>query len=174
MRNTLIILFEPTPTLALIPTTYAPAEFSYNSRTFIQAHGPGTVFLDWLLTSEGELIGIQLSLDIFSLDSSGHSTLTKEEEETRRIAAHKNFSRDYISKRTRSIQLWFGRRRDFNPQLSCHQDMVDCNYSTLDMNWAVGISVNSDDEIIQKLTRVEAKWVSNEIHVLGNWVPPPD
>ena len=107
---------------------YPPAEFKWRGKVYRDGDGAGSVFLDWLIALDRELIGIQLDTDILLLDGYGRSTLTREAKEQRMLEAERNLGRDYVTRQEHRLQVWFGSRRDVDPEVSCHQYLLCCNY----------------------------------------------
>src|SRR6266700_2770364 len=97
-RTSLILLLEPTLTLALLPMVYSPAEFLYRDKAYRDGHGAGSVFLDWLRTSDDALIGLQLDIDLLGLDAYGRSTFTEEVKQQQILDAERNLGRDYVTR----------------------------------------------------------------------------
>src|SRR5436309_292703 len=134
-RTSLIVPFEPRLTLALLPVVYAPEEFVYQDKVYREAHGAGSVFLDWLVATDNQLIGIQFDTDLLELDGYGRSKLTEEGIQQRMHEAERNLGRDYMTRLEHHVQVWFGRRRDFDPERSCHQYLVYCDYISDSCDW---------------------------------------
>src|SRR5437867_2892406 len=124
----LILLFQPALTIGLLEMLYPPEEFIYRNKTYRDGHGAGSVFLDWLITSGDELIGIQLDIHLLGLNAYGRSKLTEEAQKQRLLEAERNFGRSYIEREEHHVRVWFGGQRDFDPERSCDQYLLDCNY----------------------------------------------